>query len=117
MKFVADECCDVVLVSLLRSEGYDVVYIKEFSPGALDKEVLKKAFAEDRTLITEDKNFGELIYRLKKPAYAVILLRFEVHESHLKWPRLRQLIGEYGYRLEGFFVTIDTEKARFRSLR
>jgi predicted nuclease of predicted toxin-antitoxin system len=116
VKFVADECCDAGLVSLLRSDGHDVVYIKEFEPGALDKEVLGKAFTEGRILITEDKDFGELIYRLKKPAYAVVLLRFEVHQRRLKWSRLKQLIDRYGYRLKGLFAVVDTEKFRFRPL-
>jgi len=53
MKFVADECCNAGLVSSLRSEGHDAIYIKEFRPGALDKEVLEKAFAEERILITD----------------------------------------------------------------
>lgn len=53
MKFVADECCDAGLISLLRSEGHDTIYIKESRPGALDKEVLEKAFAEERILLTE----------------------------------------------------------------
>jgi len=116
VKFIADECCDAGLVSLLRSEGHDTVYIKEFSPGAVDKEVLDKAFAEERILITEDKDFGELVYRLEKPAYAVVLLRFDVHDRGLKWPRLKQLIDRYGYRLEGLFVVVDADKSRSHPL-
>jgi len=116
MKFVADECCDAGLVSSLRSEGHDTIYVKEFGPGALDKEVLEKAFAEERVLITEDKDFGELVYRLEKPAYAVVLLRFDVHERGLKWPRLKQLISKYGDRLKGLFVVVDTEKFRSHPL-
>jgi len=116
MKFLVDECCDAGLVSLLRSEGHDTVYIKEFRPGALDKEVLDKAYAENRILITEDKDFGELIYRLEKPAYGVVLLRFDAHERDLKWPRLKQLIDRHGSGLHGLFVVVDTEKSRSHPL-
>jgi len=116
VKFIADECCDAALVSLLRSEGYDTVYIREFRPGALDKDVLDKAFAEERILITEDKDFGELVYRLEKPAYGVVLLRFDVHDRGLKWPRLKQLIDEYGHRLKGSFVVVDADKSRLHPL-
>lgn len=116
MKFLADECCDTELVSFLRSEGHDVLYVMEFKAGALDKEVLKKAFAEKRILITEDKDFGELIYRFKKPAYGVVLLRFKVREHHLKLSRLKQLIDEYGFKLKGNFVVIDPEKFRLLQL-
>lgn len=117
MKFLADECCDAELVSLLRSEGHDVLYVMEFEPGALDKEVLEKAFTEERILLTEDKDFGELTCRFKKPTYSIILLRFEVRESHLKWPRLKQLIDDYGFRLKGYFVVIDQKKFRFLPLQ
>ncbi|MFH1702457.1 MAG: DUF5615 family PIN-like protein [Nitrospirota bacterium] len=58
MKFLADECCDTELVTLLRSEGHDVLYVMEFKPGALDKKVLEKAFAEKRILLLR-KNVSE----------------------------------------------------------
>ena len=116
MKFLADECCDAELVSFLRSEGHDVLYIIEFKRGASDKEVLEKAFAEERIIITEDKDFGELVHRFKKPAYGIVILRFEVHESHLKCSRLKRLMDEYSLKLEGHFVVIDSEKFRFRPL-
>ena len=117
MKFLAEECCDAELESLLRSKRHDVLYVIEFKPGTLDKEVLEKAFAEKRILLTEDKDFGELIYRFKKPASGVVLLRFEVRERHLKWPRLRELMRHYSSRLEGHFVVVDVEKFRFRPLK
>lgn len=116
MKFLADECCDTELVTLLRSEGHDVLYVMEFKPGALDKKVLEKAFAEKRILLTEDKDFGELVYRLKKPAYSIVLLRFEVRERHLKWSRLSELISQHGSKLEGHFIIVDVAKFRFRPL-
>jgi predicted nuclease of predicted toxin-antitoxin system len=90
VKFLADECCDTELVTLLRSEGHDVLYVMEFKPGALDKKVLEKAFAEKRILLTEDKDFGELVYRLKKPAYSIVLLRFDERELEIGILLLRQ---------------------------
>ncbi|HET6528297.1 MAG TPA: DUF5615 family PIN-like protein [Balneolaceae bacterium] len=74
MKFLADECCDASLVKELRHAGHNVLYVMEYGPGSTDTEVLEKAFSERRVLITEDKDFGELVYRLKKPVTGVILL-------------------------------------------
>ncbi|MBC8548815.1 MAG: DUF5615 family PIN-like protein, partial [Candidatus Brocadiales bacterium] len=68
MKFLADECCDTGLVSSLRNDGHDVVYILEKKPGISDDEVLLDAYNEGRILLTEDKDFGELVYRLRKPS-------------------------------------------------
>lgn len=40
MNLVADEGVDRQIVNLLRSEGHDVVYVAELSPGIPDAEVL-----------------------------------------------------------------------------
>jgi predicted nuclease of predicted toxin-antitoxin system len=113
---MADECCNAELVSLLRSEGHDVLYGMEFKPGALDKEILETAFAQKRILLTEDKDFGELVYRLNKPAFGIILLRIKVRERHLKWPRLKELLYRHSSKLESHFTVVESEKFRFRPL-
>ena len=69
MKFLADECCDASLVSALRIDGHDVSYVLEVSPGATDDEVLDWALSEHRVLLTEDKDFGELVHRLQRAAW------------------------------------------------
>ena len=114
MKFLADECCDAGLVASLRADGHDVLCILEEKPGASDDEVLLDAYTEGRILITEDKDFGELVYRLRKPANGIILIRIDVKERYMKWERLRKLIDKYEDRLGGCFVVIDIQKFRFR---
>ena len=116
MKFLADECCDADMIASLRADGHDVLYIMEFKPGALDQEVLKKAFDERRILLTEDKDFGELVFQMKKPARGIVLLRFGVRQRNLKLLRLKQLIHTQSSKLEGSFVVIDSKKFRFRYL-
>ena len=116
MKFLADECCDVGLVFSSRKYGYDVIYVLEEMAGATDDEVLRLAYDQERVLLTEDKDFGELIYRLKKPCRGIILLRLGVEQRHLKWPRLRKLLSDYEDRLLGSFVVVGAEKFRFRPL-
>jgi len=103
-------------VEWLRDAGHDVHYIFEKDPGATDDSVLLHASKEGRILVTEDKDFGELVYRLKKPARGIILLRIDIEKRHLKWPRLRKLIDEYPGRLPGHFVVIESKKFRFRPL-
>ena len=66
MKLLADECCDAGLVAALRADGHDVLYALESLRGATDDEVLKRANDDERILLTEDKDFGELVHRLKR---------------------------------------------------
>ena len=116
MRFLADECCDTNLVASLRENGHDVLYIFEKKPGASDDEVLIDAYNEKRILLTEDKDFGELVYRLKKPSRGIVLIRIDVKERRLKWIRLKKLIEIHSDKLLGYFVVIDTKKFRFRPL-
>jgi predicted nuclease of predicted toxin-antitoxin system len=116
LKFLADECCDTGLVASLRRDGHDVVYVLEKKPGIPDDEVLLDAYNEGRILLTEDKDFGELVYRLKKSSRGIILIRIDVKQRHMKWARLTKLIENYEDRLPGHFVVIDSQKFRFRPL-
>jgi len=116
LKFLADECCDTGLVTSLRDDGHDVLYVLEKKAGVTDEEVLFEAYNDGRILITEDKDFGELVYRLRKPSTGIILIRIDVKERHLKWGRLKKLIDNYSDRLTGNFVVININKFRFRPL-
>jgi len=116
MKFVADECCDRALVELLRSQGHDVFSISESKPGIEDEHVLRISYDEDRILLTEDKDFVELVYRLRKPSAGIILLRISVEERFLKCSLLEKLLLKYCDRIRGYFIIVNKHKYRFRPL-
>ena len=116
LKFLADECCDAGLVVSLRKEGHDVLYVAEAQPGSSDDAILGQAYRDGRILLTEDKDFGELVYHLKKPAIGIMLIRIQVEERQIKWPRVKRLIEDYADRVPGHFVIVEAEKFRFRPL-
>ncbi len=57
---LADEWVDKPIVDVLRSNGFNVLYILETNPGADDEFILTMANADKRILLTQDKDFGEL---------------------------------------------------------
>jgi predicted nuclease of predicted toxin-antitoxin system len=116
LKFLADECCDAGLVVSLRAAGHDVTYVTEQNAGSSDDEVLLRAYDEGRILLTEDKDFGELAYRLRKPSLGIVLIRIDVKDRDLKWPRFKKMIEKYEERLPGHFVVIQSNRYRFRPL-
>lgn len=63
MKFVADENFPRNALRRLRQAGFDVASIAETSPGLPDTAVLAFASTEGRTLLTLDKDFGDLAFR------------------------------------------------------
>ncbi len=113
MRWLADECVDAGLVDQLRTAGHDVAYVAEVAPGATDPEVLRLARDDDRLLLTEDKDFGELVFRSKEAVSGLVLLRINPERRLHKWARLHAAIEQFGEKLLGRYLVI--EEARFRS--
>ena len=55
MKFLADECIGMSVVTCLRDEGHDVTAVAEVMPQADDEEILARAVSEGRIVVTADK--------------------------------------------------------------
>src|ERR1700693_4605542 len=77
IRFLADENVSRLVVERLRAGGFDVISIAETTPGAADKDVLEAADAEGRILITEDRDFGELVIRQRLRVRWIILLELD----------------------------------------
>jgi predicted nuclease of predicted toxin-antitoxin system len=91
----------------------DVIYLADIAPAASDTEVMMRAQAEGRIPLTEDKDFGDLVFRRGHSVPAVVLLRIgpEMHER--KRVRLDAAISRFGEKLFGRYTIV--EEGRFRS--
>ena len=94
---VADESVDGPIVASLRAEGYEILFIAEAGPGASDDAVLAIANEHGAVLLTEDKDFGEMVFRQGKVTAGVILVRVdglsERRKAEIVVAALRQLGG------------------------
>jgi predicted nuclease of predicted toxin-antitoxin system len=52
-----------------------VTYVAELAPGLADTDVLAQSVSEERVLLTEDRDLGELVFRGQETAYGIVLLR------------------------------------------
>src|SRR5664279_4669684 len=76
-QIVADESVDFRVVIRLREIGLIVYSIAEETPSITDSNVLSVAFGNKALLITEDKDFGELVFRLRLPHHGILLIRIK----------------------------------------
>ena len=83
MLLLADECIDKRIVDYLRGKGYDVIYVAELAPSIPDNEVLDIANEKSAILLTNDKDFGELVFRQRKLNQGIVLIRLSGF-SHVK---------------------------------
>lgn len=110
--FLADESCDFAVIRALRSAGYDVLAIIETAPQTRDTEVIALAAREKRVLLTEDKDFGQLVYAELYESSGVILIRFPASERNGLPSAILQVVAKLGERLTGVFVVLTPQRIR-----
>lgn len=107
LRFLADESCDFAVVRALRAEGYDVLAVSEVTQRSDDRELIDQAYRERRILLTEDKDFGWLVYVSHVDASGVILIRFPGNARQSLVQTIRQMVKEQGERLLKAFVVVQ----------
>lgn len=112
IRFLADESCDFTVVRALRRGGYDVLSVSESTPRAEDTEVIGLALREERILLTEDKDFGRLVYSHGQETLGVIFLRFPTFARKQISRDVLHLVRQQGSKLAGSFVTVQPGRIR-----
>jgi predicted nuclease of predicted toxin-antitoxin system len=67
MRFLVDECTGPGVAAWLTANGHDVFSAYDQSPGAGDSGLLARAVAEERIVVTNDRDFGDMIFREGRP--------------------------------------------------
>ena len=114
MRFLADEGVDAAIVSAIRSDGHDVRWMVEELGGSTDDFVLEAAARDARILITEDKDFGELVFRQRLHHRGVVFVRVDGIAYDRKGRIVAQAIGEYQAQRAGAFTVIQHATIRIR---
>jgi hypothetical protein len=116
MRFLANENFPGAAVSVLKSAGHDVVWIRVAAPGASDPEVLTWAAREARILLTFDQDFGELARAAALPATCgVVLFRIPVPKPGDVGQHLADLIAARD-DWAGHFSVVEPGRVRMRVL-
>jgi len=114
MKFLVDECTGTSVVACLRDEGHDAVAVVEVMPEADDDEILARAVSEGRIVVTNDKDFGELVYRSGWEHRGVVLLRLRDERAENKVRMMKVALAQVGERLRNHYVVVTEAGIRVR---
>lgn len=117
MKFVVDECTGPQVADWLASQGFDVFSVARQARGIKDVEVLGIANKEQRILITNDRDFGELIFKNGLAHQGVIFMRLNDETARNKINVLQKFLE---MKLEGLdnkhFIIVTEESIRIRKI-
>ncbi len=115
MKFLLDACAaSRTLRDGLRGLGHDVRSARGELARASDEALLALAYEERRVLVTEDKDFGELVFLRRLPDPCVVrLVELRVVDQ---LDALRGLIERHGHALRvGAMVVMTRRRVRIRT--
>jgi predicted nuclease of predicted toxin-antitoxin system len=107
LRFLADESCDFAVVRDLRAAGYDVLAVSEVTRRSDDSELIAQAAQERRILLTEDKDFGWLVFISHANPPGIVLIRFPGNARKALAGTIRQLVQEHGEALIGSFTVVQ----------
>ena len=117
MRLCANENIPGDGVAALRRQGHDVLWVREAMPGATDEQVIERAIAEQRLLLTFDKDFGELAFRHgRKAAAGVVLFRINQPSAAAVAETIARVLASRD-DWAGNFSAVDDRTVRMRPLK
>ena len=81
MNLLIDESVNFRLLNACSSAGISFICIKDFMRGAPDTMIIDYSFKNQCIIVTEDKDFGELVFKQNLHPYGVIFLRYSPSET------------------------------------
>ena len=114
MKFLLDECVGLEVEKFLVQNGHEVINAATEYSGSLDPAILRQAVVQGRVLITNDKDFGDLIFKEGSEHSGVILLRLRDERNKNKIRCLKYLLEELGDNILGKFVVVTDKRAQIQ---
>jgi predicted nuclease of predicted toxin-antitoxin system len=111
---LADENLDRSVIARLRDEGHEVLAVAEMEPGIGDSAVLACANERRALLLTEDKDFGELVFRQGLIHEGVILIRLAGLTAAKKGELLGNALKEHASQMAQAFTSLSPGMIRIR---
>ncbi len=112
MRFLVDECTGHAVAKWLKDNGHDVFSVYDESRGLDDESIINKADSENFIIITNDKDFGEFVFRSGKKHKGIILLRLSDERPKNKIFILQTLLKSHSDKLAGNFTVVTERTVR-----
>jgi predicted nuclease of predicted toxin-antitoxin system len=114
MRLVADESVEAFIAEALRTAGHEVYEIAAETPGIRDSAVLDIATMRGDVLLTDDKDFGELVFHRNQQHRGVVLMRLYGMKPHDKAARMVMVFGLHAHELPDAITTVGPRSIRIR---
>ena len=119
MRFLVDNPVSPLVAGMLRNDGHDAVHVRDYAlESAADMIIFKRAYKENRIIISADTDFGMLIARSKQQKPSIILFHHSFshrpeQQAKLLISNLEQLSNDLE---QGSIIVFEERRIRVRAL-
>jgi predicted nuclease of predicted toxin-antitoxin system len=113
---LADENLHRGISQRLAADGHDVAQVSDLAPSIADPEVLALAVERSALLVTNDLDFGELVYRGRSRHTGVLLLRLAEMPVADQAALVSNTLAIHGHALRHAFSVLDPNRLRIRGV-
>ena len=114
LRFVVDESAGRAVTDWLRAAGHDAIDVTATMPQADDADILSVAAREQRIVVTNDKDFGELVFHSGRTHAGILLFRLDDESAVNRVRMVRFAVERYGDQLAGCFTVVTEKTIRIR---
>ncbi|MBK8981543.1 MAG: DUF5615 family PIN-like protein [Ignavibacteria bacterium] len=117
LKFLVDVGVGKKVETFLYESGHDIKSIRQIDHRMKDSQILKLANEEKRTIITMDKDFGELVFNSGMSHYGVLLLRLDDSDGEEKVEIIKEIFTKYESSIRSNFCVYQNSRLRIKKVK
>jgi predicted nuclease of predicted toxin-antitoxin system len=109
MKLLANENFPLKSILFLKSKGFDIASIGTDNPSIKDNAVMGIAIEEERTILTFDRDYGELIFKHNyRPKKGVIYFRLNEYKADEPGRIIEDLVSKKKFDFDNALTVLDS---------
>jgi len=117
LTFLIDESVDFRIVKIISNLEFKIIVIDQSKRGQPDEQVIQNANNQNAIIVTEDKDFGDLTYRMKIKNNGIVLLRISGLSFLKKILIVKESFSNHANEFKNSFTVITKSGIRIRSLK
>ncbi len=115
LKIIIDVGVGRIIEEWLTQQGFNVIAITKVNPEMADLDIIKLANRVDAIIITMDKDFGELVFKLHSSHTGILLLRLDDAVAEEKLSAIQNIFPAYLSKLKNNFCVYQNGRLRIRN--